>query len=442
MIHTYSEAIEYLYAQMPVFHRDGASAYKPGLERITALCSILELDNLALKTIHIAGTNGKGSVSHGLASVLQTSGYKTGLFTSPHLVDFTERVKVDGENIDKDKVVQFINQSIQAIQEVRPSFFELATALALWYFKIKQVDIAVIETGLGGKLDSTNIITPILSVITNISYDHMDLLGNTLEKIAIEKAGIIKPIVPVIIGQSQPETEPIFIDTAKKLNSSIYFADKLLKVTNAEVTNDFKQKISVVANNLSLRDCEGDYLIDLQGTYQQKNILTILTAILQLKKLGISITDENIKLGISAIFQKTGLLGRWQVISQRPYTVLDTGHNEDGIRHIVQQLSTIPHEQMHIIFGMVADKDINKVLALLPKNAIYYFTKAPGPRALNENLLQQQAQQYDLQGNTFENVESAYSQATSNAKPEDIIYIGGSTYLVGRFLEAVKGKEE
>lgn len=442
MIHTYSEAIDYLYSQMPVFHRDGASAYKPGLERITKLCTILNLDKPAFKTIHIAGTNGKGSVSHGLASVLQTSGYKTGLFTSPHLVDFTERVKVNGENIEKDKVVQFINQSIQAIQEVQPSFFELATALALWYFKMMQVEIAVIETGLGGKLDSTNIISPILSVITNISYDHMDLLGDTLEKIAIEKAGIIKPNVPLVVGQTQAETEPIFKETAKSLNAPIYFADKLLKVSNAEVTSEFKQNISVIANDLSMREYEDNYLIDLQGIYQQKNLLTILTAISQLKKLGISITNENIKSGVSSIVQKTGLLGRWQVINQHPYTVLDTGHNEDGIRHVVEQLNTIPHEKIHIIFGMVADKDINKVLALLPKNAIYYFTKAPGPRALNEHLLQQQAQQYNLEGNTFENVELAYLQVISNAKPDDIIYIGGSTYLVGRFLEISKNMED
>ncbi|HEY9122691.1 MAG TPA: folylpolyglutamate synthase/dihydrofolate synthase family protein [Bacteroidales bacterium] len=442
MIHTYSEAIEYLYSQMPVFHRDGASAYKPGLERITKLCTILRLDKLDFKTIHIAGTNGKGSVSHGLASVLQTSGYKTGLFTSPHLVDFTERVKVNGENIEKDKVIQFINHSFEAIQEVQPSFFELTTALALWYFKIMQVEIAVIETGLGGKLDSTNIISPILSVITNISYDHIDLLGDTLEKIAIEKAGIIKPNVPLVVGQTQAETGPIFIDTAQKLNSPVYFADKLLKMTNAKVTNEFKQKISVIANDLTMKEHEGDYLIDLQGVYQQKNILTMLTAIDQLKKQNITITHEQIKLGLSSIVEKTGLLGRWQVINQHPYTVLDTGHNEDGIRCVVEQLNTIPHNKIHIIFGMVADKDINKVLALLPKNATYYFTKAPGPRALNEHLLQQQAKQYNLQGNTFETVENAYKDASFNAQPNDIIYIGGSTYLVGRFLEIRKNMEE
>lgn len=441
MIHTYSEAIDYLYSQMPVFHRDGATAYKPGLERITKLCAILNLDKLDFKTIHIAGTNGKGSVSHGLASVLQTSGYKTGLFTSPHLVDFTERVKVDGENMDKEMVVQFINQSAQAIQEVQPSFFELVTALALWYFKIKQVDIAVIETGLGGKLDSTNIISPILSVITNISYDHIDLLGDTLEKIAIEKAGIIKSNVPLVVGQTQAETEPIFINTAQKLNSPVYFADKLLKVANAKVTNEFKQKISVIANDLSVKEHEGDYLIDLQGVYQQKNILTMLTAIDQLKKQNITITHEHIKLGLSSIVENTGLLGRWQVINQHPYTVLDTGHNEDGIRHVVEQLNTIPHDKIHIIFGMVADKDINKVLSLLPKEAIYYFTKAPGPRALNEHLLQEQSKQYQLKGNTFETVEDAYKAASCNAQSDDIIYIGGSTYLVGRFLEIRKSME-
>jgi len=405
----YSEAIDYLYRQAPMFQQHGAKAYKSGLENTVALDAVFNHPHRAYKTIHVAGTNGKGSTSHLLASVLQCAGYKVGLYTSPHLRDFRERIRVNGAMISEQAVVAFVEAHQALVEELQPSFFEITTALAFRYFAQQQVDVAVIEVGLGGRLDCTNIIAPELAIITNISLDHTDLLGNTLEKIAAEKAGIIKPNTPVVIGETQPESAPIFRNVARAQNAPILFAETEL-----------------VGNPLPT--CA------LKGIYQVKNSRTVLVALAQLHQKGFDITDAAIEQGFLEVVERTGLQGRWQVLGNKPTIVCDTGHNEGGIRLVVEQLAQQSFERLHIVFGMVSDKKIDHVLALLPKNAVYYFTKAHIPRALDEKILQAQAATFGLAGTSYTSVNEALEAAKKNASERDFIFVGGSNFVVAEII--------
>jgi len=405
----YSEAIDYLYRQAPMFQQHGAKAYKSGLENTVALDAVFNHPHRAYKTIHVAGTNGKGSTSHLLASVLQCAGYRVGLYTSPHLRDFRERIRVNGTMISEQAVVDFVEAHQALVEELQPSFFEITTALAFRYFAQQQVDVAVIEVGLGGRLDCTNIIAPELAIITNISLDHTDLLGDTLEKIAAEKAGIIKQNTPVVIGETQPESAPIFRNVALAQNAPIIFADTQLV-------------------GKTLPTCA------LKGIYQAKNCRTVLVALAQLRQKGFHITDAAIEQGFLEVVERTGLQGRWQVLGTKPTIVCDTGHNEGGIRLVVEQLAQQSFERLHIVFGMVSDKKIDHVLALLPKNAVYYFTKAQIPRALDEKILQVQAATFGLTGTSYASVNEALEAAKNNASERDFIFVGGSNFVVAEII--------
>ena len=405
----YSEAIDYLYRQAPMFQQHGAKAYKSGLENTVALDAVFNHPHRAYKTIHVAGTNGKGSTSHLLASVLQCAGYKVGLYTSPHLRDFRERIRVNGTMISEQAVVDFVEAHQTLVEELQPSFFEITTALAFRYFAQQQVDVAVIEVGLGGRLDCSNIIAPELAIITNISLDHTDLLGDTLEKIATEKAGIIKPNTPVVIGETQPESVPVFKNVACEQNAPIFFADTELV-------------------GKPLPTCA------LKGIYQAKNCRTVLVALAQLRQKGFHITDAAIEQGFLEVVERTGLQGRWQVLGNKPTIVCDTGHNEGGIRLVVEQLAQQSFERLHIVFGMVSDKKIDHVLALLPKNAVYYFTKAHIPRALDEKTLQAQAATFGLVGTSYASVNEALEAAKKNASERDFIFVGGSNFVVAEII--------
>ncbi len=418
-----------------MFSRIGAAAFKKDITNTIVLCEALGNPQKKIKTIHVAGTNGKGSTSHMLAAVLQTAGYKTGLYTSPHLHDFRERIKVNGVLCEEDFIVGFTQRIMPLIDEIEPSFFEITVAMAFDYFAQQQVDIAVIEVGLGGRLDSTNIITPELSVITNISYDHMNMLGNTLELIAYEKAGIIKPNIPVVIGIYLPETKPVFINKAIAENAPIIFAQEKKYV--AEFTNEHHQlQVSVAEHGNDNRE---NYVLDLPGIYQTKNLITVLEALHQLRLQGWHVDEATIKKALRQVKKLTGFYGRWQLIHQHPNIVLDVAHNEDGIQQLVQQLALTTFNQLHIVIGMVKDKDIKKVLQLLPKNATYYFTKAPIARALNEVELHTMATTHYLQGHHFTDVNTALQAAVNTAKKDDLILVCGSVFIVAEVaLEKVK----
>ncbi len=422
---TYSESIQYLYNTLPVFSRSGAKAYKADLKNTLALCRFLGEPQKKIKTIHIAGTNGKGSVSHMLAAILQENNYETGLYTSPHLKDFRERIKINGQMMEKSFLVDFVERTKDISEKIKPSFFELTFAMALDYFAAKKVDVAVIETGLGGRLDSTNVITPLLSVITNITFDHMDILGDSLQKIALEKAGIIKENVPVVIGETLPETKTVFEMKASEMNAEISFAKENYEVLSSEYDPDFlKLKI------LNVQQQEPVFLqLDLNGLYQEKNILTVLAAIDILKK-SFSLKTENTILALAQVKKLTGLFGRWEVIEQKPTVVLDVAHNEDGIKQLLHHIEKLKYQQLHIIFGMVKDKEIEKVLCQFPANANYYFTKAHNPRALPEDELQKMAKEYELQGETFSDVNLALRSAIINASQNDLIVICGSVFVI------------
>ena len=409
-----------------MFTRLGAKAYKADLKNTIALCKFLGNPEKKIKTLHIAGTNGKGSTSHILAAIFQQNGYKTGLYTSPHLKDFRERIKINGEMISEDFVVKFIKKTKDFSDEINPSFFELTFVMSLEYFAQSDVDVAVIETGLGGRLDSTNVITPEISIITNIGFDHTDILGDTLEKIAFEKAGIIKEKVPAVIGQTTPETKKVFLDKAKETNAPIYFAQEKYEVISASFENE---KLRLEINEIEKKSL-AVYLLDLPGLYQASNFLTVLTATHVLKQK-YSLSDKNIREAISHVKKMTGLHGRWEIIHRKPLVVLDVAHNVDGIQQLVNQIKTSSYKNLHIIFGMVKDKEIEKVLDILPKNALYYFTKAQIPRALPENELLEKAQKYQLAGNTFNEVNEALQAAINNASQEDMIIVCGSVFLVG-----------
>lgn len=432
----YRDAIDYLFNQMPMFERDGKSGYKEGLSNTKALDEHFGHPHKSYKTIHVAGTNGKGSCSHTIAAILQSSGYKVGLYTSPHIVDFSERIKVNGNRIPEAYVITFIEENKDFIDCLHPSFFEVTTAMAFKYFKDQNVDIAVIEVGLGGRLDCTNIITPILSVITNISFDHTQFLGNTLEKIAAEKAGIIKRGVPVVIGETNEHTRPIFEKTAAELDAPITFAEDRNYVFNAKPCPTGGIDYDVI----NIGNLHGD----LSGLYQIKNTNTIMHAVEQLTKQGYFVdlaeqtdTKENVKemqFAFANVARMTGLVGRWQMVKMRPRVVCDTGHNVGGWQWLSKQLKTIECDTMHIVFGMVDDKDVDGVLKLLPKNATYYFTRPSNKRGLSPDIIAQKAKTLGLYGNVFQNVDKAYKTALKMAKDNDFLFVGGSSYVVSDFL--------
>jgi len=414
-----------------MFSRIGAAAYKADLHNTIALCEALDNPHNKFKSIHIAGTNGKGSTSHMLAALLQQAGYKTGLYTSPHLKDFRERIKINGEMVSEDFVVEFTERTMKISQDIQPSFFELTVAMAFEYFAQEKVDIAVIETGLGGRLDSTNIITPILSVITNIGYDHMNILGNSLEEIAAEKAGIIKPNVPVVIGETIPETRSLFINKAKELNAPILFASEEYEVSN--IVNNTRTLCCDVRS--TAHDCTESFVLDLNGLYQTKNLCTALCAEGVLFEKGFRIKNDDEKFAYANTKKLTGLFGRWDVISESPLVVLDVAHNEDGIKNVMGQLAVGSREsgvgKTHFVLGVARDKEHDKILSLFPKEATYYFTNAHIPRALPCDELKKIASAFGLYGTTHDDVNDAIKAALQNAAPDDRIIVCGSVFVVG-----------
>lgn len=426
----YQQTVEYLFNATPVFEKVGASAYKEGLFNSEELDRHFHHPHRHFKTIHIAGTNGKGSCSHTIASILQTDGYKVGLYTSPHLVDFRERIRVNGEPIGEDYVVRFVEEERSFFEPLHPSFFELTTAMAFKYFADMEVDIAVIEVGLGGRLDCTNIITPILSVITNISLDHTQFLGNTLAKIAGEKAGIIKPGIPVVIGENHPETRPVFTTKAEQLSSPITFAEDTPEVTEAQTESD--GTMSFVSSHY------GHIHYGLGGYYQAKNANTVLHAADHLLQDGVIRHADSIPQGFADVCPNTHIMGRWQICQRSPLVVCDTGHNVGGWQYLSRQIAGVPCRQLRMVFGMVDDKDIQTVMTLLPKNAMYYFTKATTHRAIPENKVKECGAEHGLKGKTYGSVTEAYRAAMDDAQPDDFVFVGGSSYIVADFLESIK----
>lgn len=426
----YQETIDYLFAKLPMFSRIGSAAIKKDLTNTIALCESIDNPHTRLKTIHIAGTNGKGSVSHMLAAILQTAGYKTGLYTSPHLKDFRERIKVNGEMISKDFVTGFTEKIKPAMEEIEPSFFEITVAMAFDYFVTEEVEIAVIETGLGGRLDSTNIITPEISVITNIGWDHMNLLGDSLEKIAFEKAGIIKNDVPVVIGETIAETKPVFEKIAAGKKASLSIANEEREIMNWQ-WDKHELIIECAAKNKTDHQV---FHLDLPGIYQSKNLLTVLEACTQLRRKGWEISDDHIRKGLQHTKKLTGLHGRWEIIHNSPLIVLDVAHNTDGITQLMRQVELTTHNKLHIVLGMVKDKEIEKVLSLLPHIATYYFTQASIPRAIDAGILQEKAMTFGLKGNVYTDVNNALAQAKANAGKDDMIIVCGSVFLVGEVM--------
>jgi dihydrofolate synthase / folylpolyglutamate synthase len=421
----YSETLQYLYDRLPVFHHVGSSAYKPGLDNTIQLMNALENPHKRFRSIHIAGTNGKGSVSNMLSSVLQEEGYKVGLYTSPHLVDFGERIRVNGKMIEQQYVIDFVATQQSVFDRIEPSFFEATMAMAFNYFADCDVDIAIIEVGLGGRLDSTNIISPILSVITNISFDHVGFLGNTLAKIAHEKAGIIKSNTPVVIGEGLPETRPVFEAKAQEENASIIFTEDQMQLILERYEN----------NKMFVRTSDNDeFCVGLCGLYQLKNIATTLLTIRQLKNLNIAIEDVSVLRGLKFVTENTGLQGRWQTLQKNPTVVADTGHNVGGIQYVVEQLKTQNYTKLHIVIGMVNDKDISSVLELLPLEAEYYFTQAQIIRAMPADELGERAKTIGLNGCAFQSVNEAVIASVNKAGKNDFVFIGGSNFVVGEAL--------
>ena len=410
-----------------MFSRIGAAAFKKDLTNTITLCTHLDDPHKKFKSIHVAGTNGKGSVSHMLAAILQTAGYKTGLYTSPHLKDFRERIKVNAEMISEEFVIDFTEKIKPLIEKIEPSFFEITVAMAFDHFARQKVDIAVIEVGLGGRFDSTNIIIPELSIITNISWDHMNILGDTLEKIAFEKAGIIKQNIPVVIGETLPETKIVFAKTAAEKNAPIHYAKQNRNVAAWE----WKEHELIVEVAEDGKTDHKKYYLDLPGIYQSKNLLTVLEACSVLKELKYKLDEKNISEGLQKTKKLTGLHGRWEIIHEHPLIVLDVGHNEDGIKQILQQLELTTHHQLHIIIGLVKDKEVEKVLSLLPPTAHYYFTQAQIPRALPADVLKSKGKSQNLNGGSYSDVNAAINAAKIKAHKDDLILVCGSVFLVG-----------
>ena len=428
---TYKETLDFLYSQLPAYHRIGKAAYKSNLDNTTKLDEYFGHPHQKYMTIHIAGTNGKGSVSHLIASVLQQAGYRTGLYTSPHLKDFRERIKINGEMITEQDVISFAEENSGIIGEVKPSFFEMSVAMAFNYFARKTVDIAVIEVGLGGRLDSTNIISPVVSVITNIGHDHMDLLGDTLEKVAGEKAGIIKRGVPVVIGETKPETKEVFLSYAGNSGSEIYFADQNYACELGEMNP------GETGRNFTIHELKGisctSGIIPLNGDYQEANLITLFQLFRCIEKR-LNLTEQNLTDGISNVIINTGLLGRWQVIGKSPLIVCDTAHNQEGLESVLKQIKEIPDTKLHIVFGFVSDKSLDSILPLFPVDAEYYFTKAAVPRALNENKLMTEASRFGLRGKSYITVNEALKAARKSSVPTDLIFVGGSTFVVAEVI--------
>ena len=401
---TYKETISYLFQKLPMYQRSGEAAYKPDVGNIIEACNILNNPHLTFKSIHVAGTNGKGSTSHMIASILQEAGYKVGLYTSPHLKDFRERIRINGEMISEERVMEFVEKNKVEFEKINMSFFEMTVAMAFQYFSEERIEIAIVECGLGGRLDSTNIIKPILSIITNIGLDHTNLLGETIEKIAYEKAGIIKINTPVIIGRKQKEIDHVFKNISKKRGATTIHS------------NSF------------------DFALDLKGNYQKENCNTSVTAITEIKKLGWKISDQNVREGLQNVIKNTKLEGRWQVLNKKPLIICDTAHNKDGLTAVIQQILQIKYENLHIVFGVVNDKNIDKLLDLLPKDAKYYFCKPNIPRGLNTSTLQKISYEKKIIGDTFSSVKDALEKAKKDANFNDLIFIGGSTFVVSEVL--------
>lgn len=436
---TYQQTLDYLYGQLPMFTRDGASAFKKDLINTLLLCEKLDNPQQQFKTIHVGGTNGKGSTSHMLAGVLQSAGYKTGLYTSPHLKDFRERIRINGEMISEQKVVDFVADQQENIDLIQPSFFEMTVAMAFDYFAKEKVDIAVIEVGLGGRLDSTNVILPLLSVITNIGWDHMNLLGNSLPEIAAEKAGIIKPKTPVVIGEYQSEIASIFTKKAKQENAPIRFAseewDVRINLKQENDTNDDFLNVQVFSKNADQQvNFYADFMLDLTGLYQLKNLKTVLSALYELRKQGFEIKTDAVFTALKSVKQLTGLNGRWQILDRNPLIICDTGHNAEGIAEVLLNIANTDYEHLHFVLGMVSDKDSGKILTLLPKEATYYFCKPNIPRGLDAKILKQQAAVFGLKGADFDSVKEAFTIAKENAQPQDLVFAGGSTFVVAEII--------
>ena len=427
---TYQEATTYLFTAAPLFQNIGAGAYKEGLSNTYLLDKHFGHPHRNYRTIHVGGTNGKGSTSHTLAAILQSQGYHVGLYTSPHLVDFRERIRVDGEMIPEQRVISFVEQERFFFEPLHPSFFELTTALAFQYFAEKKVDVAVIEVGLGGRMDCTNIIQPDLSIITNISFDHIQFLGNTLPKIASEKAGIIKKGIPAIIGEAgNKEVRDVFEQKAAEVGTRLIFAEEEGELINFDYSP---------ANGYTYHThTYGQLYGQLGGYCQEKNTSTILAAVRELNQKGYGITCESVAKGMSHVCELTGLMGRWQILSHEPLTVCDTGHNVGGMQYITRQLQETPHRLLHIIIGMVNDKDVNTVLSMLPKEAVYYFTQASVKRAMPCDKFARIARKHELQGTCYGDVWSAYRAAKQNAEKSDIIFVGGSTFIVADMLKNI-----
>lgn len=428
---TYQETIEYLYQQLPVFHRIGKKAFKADLNNTIEFCEHLDNPQHKFKSIHIAGTNGKGSSSHFIASILQSAGYKTGLYTSPHLKSFTERIRINGVPIPENKVTSFVENNKDFLAELKPSFFEMSVGMAFEYFAQEQVDIAVIEVGLGGRLDSTNIITPVLSLITNISFDHTDILGETLPEIASEKAGIIKSQIPVVISERNVDSQPVFINKAKQENAPIYFAEDFYEVLNYE-EKEFLLQIELLDKSYNRNIKIHAQLV---GQYQLRNILGVLKAVDMLNDLGYRIDNEAIVQGLKTVISQTGLKGRWQMLSNNPRMICDIAHNIAGITQILNSLEKIEYDKLWMVLGFVSDKDISSILSLLPKNANYIFCEANIPRALNSAKLLEEAEKYGLVGEEIGDVNEAIIYAKSKASRNDLIYIGGSTFVVAEISD-------
>lgn len=427
----YQETIQWLFSQLPMFQRVGTQAFKKDLGNIRALCAHLGQPQNQFKSIHIAGTNGKGSTAHILSAILQTAGYKVGLYTSPHYRDFRERIKINGNYISEQAVISFVEENQAAFDKIKPSFFEMTVAMAFDYFQKEAVDIAIIETGLGGRLDSTNIITPLLSIITNIGMDHEAMLGNTLALIAGEKAGIIKPNVPVIIGETHLETAPVFVEKAVKENAAILFVDEVVEAQL--IKRNYQRAIYTLSSepyNLNFYEL----IFDLTGTYQIHNLKTALLATFFLLKENFVITPTQIRAACADVQNISKILGRWQVLSEFPLTICDSGHNGHGLQYTLDALAELNKDQIHFVFGTVNDKDLSKVFPLLPKDAIYYFCKADIPRGLEAETLHQFAKAHGLQGTAYPSVRDAFEVAQAQASDNDCVFVGGSIFVVGEVL--------
>jgi len=425
----YGQTLDYLYAQLPMFHRIGAAAYKADLKNTLAICELLQHPENKFRSIHIAGTNGKGSTSHMLAAILQSAGYKTGLYTSPHLKDFRERIRINGEMIPQETVTAFVERHRADFDKIQPSFFEWTVGLAFDYFAKEQVDIAVIETGLGGRLDSTNVITPLLSVITNIGRDHMNLLGDTVEKIAEEKAGIIKEEVPVVIGQTQEDVMEVFLEKAEEMNAPIVFADQNFSAEVEPSGTHLQVKVS------SHRDSGLHYFaLDQRGFYQVHNLVTVLQAVEELANGGWNIPKHAVEEGLKNVNRLTGLQGRWQELSKSPPTFCDVGHNEDGIREVMDCIGRTPHHKLLMVVGAVSDKAIDNMLDRLPSHASYFFCKADTPRSMDAGELRQKAEGYGLKGEVFKSVKEALAAAQLQADENDLVVVTGSSFVVAEVV--------